>query len=221
MGRIRVLQIAVATAALVALAGCEQVFTYNVFSSFPRNPENLSSEQQKSYAQSALESGDQAAMEEAYDALRDEALASDDPELTSLAADLALGASGINDVAPELAEKALSGELSNSEDVESAVGEALSEIENTQALQDAADLIKKTQENGGTVTEDQYVLATAGLVAKKAKEKEAEGGSIEDLDSGDFEDVQTFVDDAQTDLESRGETSETLTLLEDYISGTS
>jgi hypothetical protein len=221
MGRIQVLQIAVATAALVALAGCEQVFTYNVFSSFQRNPEDLSPAQQKSYAQSALESGDQEAMEEAYNALRDEALESDDPELTSLAADLALGASGINDVAPELAEKALSGELSGAEDVESAVGDALDTIENTQALQDAADLIKKTNENGGTVSEDQYVLATAGLVAKKAKEKEAEGGSIEDLESGDFEDVQTFVDDAQADLESRGETSESLTLLEDYISGTS
>jgi hypothetical protein len=220
MGRIRVLQIAVATVALVALAGCEQVFTYNVFSSFQRNPENLSSEQQKSYAQSALESGDQEAMADAYAALRDEALESGDPELTSLATDLALGASGINDVAPELAEKALSGELSDSDDVESALGDALDQIQDTQALDDAAALIKKTKENGGTVSEDQYVLATAGLVAKKAKEAEAEGGSIEDLDASDFEDAQTFVDEAQADLESRGETSETLQLLEDYMSGT-
>ncbi|NBC30983.1 MAG: hypothetical protein GVY29_13440 [Spirochaetes bacterium] len=220
MGGIRVLQIAVATAALVALAGCEQVFTYNVFSSFQRNPENLSPARQKSYAESALESGDQEAMAEAYAALRDDALASDDPELTSLATDLALGASGINDVAPELAEKALSGELSGADDVESAVGDALDQIQDTQALEDAAALIEKTKENGGTVSEDQYVLATAGLVAKEAKEVEDEGGSIEDLDSSDFEEVQTFVDDAQSDLESRGETSETLQLLEDYIGGT-
>lgn len=220
MGRVRFLQVAVALAALVALAGCEQVFTYNVFSEFSRDPANLSTQQKRTYAQSALESGDQGAMDEAYKAIRDEALASDDPELTSLATDLALGASGINDVAPDLAEKAISGELSDSEAIEETVKNSLDKID-TDSLGDVADLINKTKENGGTVSEEQYVLAAAGLAAKEAKEAQDAGKDVDNLTADDFEEAQDFVNNAKEDLEGRGETSETLDLLEDYINGTS
>ena len=220
MGRVRFLQVAVALAALVALAGCEQVFTYNVFSEFSRDPANLSTQQKRTYAQSALESGDQGAMDEAYKAIRDEALASDDPELTSLATDLALGASGINDVAPDLAERAMSGELSDSEAIEEAVKSSLDKID-TDSLGDVADLINKTKENGATVSEEQYVLAAAGLAAKEAKEAQDAGKDVDNLTADDFEEAQDFVNNAKEDLEGRGETSETLDLLEDYINGTS
>ena len=220
MCRVRFLQVAVALAALVALAGCEQVFTYNVFSEFSRDPANLSTQQKRTYAQSALESGDQGAMDEAYKAIRDEALASDDPELTSLATDLALGASGINDVAPDLAEKAISGELSDSEAIEETVKNSLDKID-TDSLGDVADLINKTKENGGTVSEEQYVLAAAGLAAKEAKEAQDAGKDVDNLTADDFEEAQDFVNNAKEDLEGRGETSETLDLLEDYINGTS
>lgn len=220
MGRVRFLQVAVALAALVALAGCEQVFTYNVFSEFSRDPASLSTQQKRTYAQSALESGDQGAMDEAYKAIRDEALASDDPELTSLATDLALGASGINDVAPDLAEKAISGELSDPEAIEETVKNSLEKID-TESLGDVADLINKTKENGGTVSEEQYVLAAAGLAAKEAKEAQDAGKDVDNLTADDFEEAQDFVNSAKEDLEGRGETSETLDLLEDYINGTS
>ncbi len=220
MGRIRFLQVAVALAALLALAGCERVFTYNVFSEFSRDPANLSTQQKRAYAQSALESGDQGAMDEAYQAIRDEALASDDPELTSLATDLALGASGINDVAPDLAEKAISGELSDPEAIEETVKNSLDKID-TDSLGDVAELVKKTKDNGGTVSEEQYVLAAAGLAAKEAKEARDAGKDVDNLTADDFEEAQDFVNSAKEDLESRDETSETLNLLEDYINGTS
>lgn len=202
---------------LVLLSGCEQVFTYNVFQSLSRDPANLSPEQQQAYAEAALESGDSEAMAEAYAALRDEALESEDPELTSLTADLALGASGVNDVVPELAEQLLSGDSESGDSFESALNEALGGISDTQALEDAAALIEKTRENGGTVTEEQYVLGTAALVAKTAKDAEEEGKSFEDLTASDFQDAQDFASAAESDLTARGETSDTLTQLQDYV----
>ncbi|MFP4485006.1 MAG: hypothetical protein ACOCYG_08515 [Spirochaetota bacterium] len=220
MCRMRFLRVAAALAVLLALAGCEQVFTYNVFSEFSRDPAKLSTQQKRSYAQSALESGDRESMNAAYQALRDEALKSDDPELTSVATDLALGASGINDVAPDLAEKAISGDLSDPDAIEDTVTDALDSID-TDSLEDVADLIKKTRENGGTVSEEQYVFAAAGVAAKEAKEAQDAGKDVDDLDAEDFQEAQDLVNTAKEDLESRGETSETLDLLEDYINGTS
>jgi hypothetical protein len=213
----RIPSLVTAVALLALIGGCEQVFTYNVFQALSRDPANLSPAQQQAYAEAALESGDTEAMAEAYAALRDEALESDDPELTSLTADLALGASGVNDVVPELAEQFLSGDSESGDSFEGALNEALGGISDTQALADAAALIEKTRDNGGTVTEEQYVLGTAALVAKTAKEAEEEGRSLEDLTATDFQDAQDFASAAESDLTERGETSDTLALLQDYV----
>jgi hypothetical protein len=78
------------------LAGCQEVFTYSLFEGLQRDPSDLPPEQQISYAQSALAAGDVEAMADIYDEIV--ALAADDPDLYLLAADLAMGASGITGV---------------------------------------------------------------------------------------------------------------------------
>ena len=216
MSRGPFLRILAVITVVTSFVACEQVFTYNVFSEFQRDPENLSTVQKKSYAEAAVESGDREAMQKAYNSIAEDALNSSDPELTSVATDLALGASGVNDVVPDLAEKALSGELSDADAIESTVKDALDNI-NTDSLENVSELVDKTRQNNGTVTEEQYALATAGLVAKKAKEAEADGKQVEDLTTDDLKEVQDFVDAAKQDLESRSESSETLDLFNDYI----
>lgn len=218
MSRPQLLRIVAVIAVAASLTGCEQFFTNNVFSEFQRDPANLSTAQKKTYARSAVESGDREAMSKAYNAVAEEALESNDPELTSVATDLALGASGVNDVVPDLAERAISGDLSDPDAIESTVKDALDNID-TDSLENVAALVEKTRQNNGTVTEEQYALATAGLVAKKAKEAEADGKQVEDLTADDFQEVQDFVDGAKQDLQSRNESSETLDLFNDYING--
>ena len=78
------------------LAGCQELFTYSLFQGLQRDPSDLPPEQQISYAQSALAAGDIDAMADIYDEIV--ALAADDPDLYLLAADLAMGASGITGV---------------------------------------------------------------------------------------------------------------------------
>jgi hypothetical protein len=76
-------------------AGCQNVFTYSPLKFLQRDPSNLPAEQKVAWAEDALSSGDPQAMEDAYQALQEEADAYDDPELTYLAARLALELSGV------------------------------------------------------------------------------------------------------------------------------
>ena len=88
--------------AVFVLFSCQRVFTYSVFEELglQRDVSTLPPEQQKAYAYSALASGDTAAMTAAYTAiaaLTDTTTATQDPALYTLAAGLAISASGISE----------------------------------------------------------------------------------------------------------------------------
>ena len=76
-------------ALLALLAGCQAVFTYSPLSFLQRDPANLPPEQQVSWAEQALASGDPQAMAQAYE------LVKDDPDQAYLAASLAAELSGV------------------------------------------------------------------------------------------------------------------------------
>ena len=78
--------------------GCQEFFTYSLFEGLQRDPADLPAEQQISYARSALAAGDVDAMADIYDEIVGLAADGNDPELYLLAADLAMGASGLTDV---------------------------------------------------------------------------------------------------------------------------
>jgi hypothetical protein len=82
----------VVVALVLLLAGCEAIFTASLLSFLQRDPSKLSPEQQVTWAEQALASGDPEAMAEAYE------LVKNDPDNTLLAARLALELSGVGDV---------------------------------------------------------------------------------------------------------------------------
>lgn len=80
------------------LVSCQQIFTFSPVSWAQRDPANLPDDQKVAYAEGVLSSGDTDAIAEAYEIINDLVSANpDDVELQLLAADLALGGSGIAD----------------------------------------------------------------------------------------------------------------------------
>jgi hypothetical protein len=148
--------------------GCQNVFTFSPFSGLQRDPSNMSPEQKKQYALDALSSGDAESMGEAYDAIAD--LLADDPdngELHLLAADLAIGASGV-------------GDLMNSIDPESGSPDMDSLLEglDTDLLAGVDDHVAAAENAGETPSDSQYINAGAALVADAADDS----GSFDDID---------------------------------------
>lgn len=88
---------------ILIYTSCQQIFTYSALEWAQRDPADLPPEQQISYAESILSSGDTEAMADAY-AVIDDLLADnpDDVDLQLLAADLAIGGSGITDAIADL-----------------------------------------------------------------------------------------------------------------------
>lgn len=81
--------IVLVVASIFIYTSCQQIFTYSALEWAQRDPANLPPEQQVAYAEAALASGDQAAIEAAYDAIS----TSTDPDTQALASQLAVSAS--------------------------------------------------------------------------------------------------------------------------------
>lgn len=203
----RVRTVLVVSLTVLALAGCEQFFTTSILSGLQRDPSNLPFEQQVAYAESALNSGDEDAMADAYDALSDslEDENNDDPELNSLAAELAIGASGLTNTLPDLVDAAVNGAFSNQTDLANSVNDVLGDVDYAY-IDEATGQLDDIQANGGEVTAEQYVFVAAGLLMKEA---EAAGG-VENLDGTSGSESDAFIDAAIADLQSRGESSDLL-----------
>lgn len=131
-------------------SGCQEVFTYSLFEGLQRDPSSLPPEQQISYARSVLASGDPDAMADIYDEIADLAQDENDPDLYLLAADLAMGASGISSAIDEV----LSSEDPGSLDYTV----VLAGID-TAMLNNVSTQVIAAEAAGGTPTSDQYVAA--------------------------------------------------------------
>jgi hypothetical protein len=158
----------VAVVALVALAGCEQIFTNNFLTGLQRDISNLSPEQQLAFARNALQSGDTEAMREAYEALRN----SDDPATQALAGELALGASGLVDALTGAALEGLSG-TSDPAAVQAELDSLLAGVD-TELLEASGTLTSDALAGGATVSGEQQILAGAGLVLAAAEETDTQ-----------------------------------------------
>ncbi|MBN2050228.1 MAG: hypothetical protein JW760_07260 [Spirochaetales bacterium] len=185
-------------AVLALLGGCQQVFTYSVFEElgWQRDVSTLPPEQKIAYGESALASGDTTAMEEAYNALGDllaATTAADDPELYTLAAELAIGASGLMDT--------LTGALAALEE-ETVDIEALFEALDTDLLSDAVDLVEALDAAEADISPDLYVNAAAALLIVTVDE----AGGFENIDwenpSTDLEQAVDWALEGGVDLEA-------------------
>ncbi|TVQ25478.1 MAG: hypothetical protein EA382_06930 [Spirochaetaceae bacterium] len=153
-------------ATLLVLTGCELVFTTSPLAFLQRDPSKLSAEQQITYAQNALASGDRDAMAKAFQALK----GSSDPAVQLLAVDLAVGAAGVEGALIGLiADLGVDG-VDETAALDAAIASFsaadLALIAEAATLLDAAD-------DSLTPTPEQYVFVAVGLLAIAA---EASGG---------------------------------------------
>lgn len=214
-GRSRVIAIpAIVLALITLLAGCEQVFTWSPFGGLQRNPANMSPEQQVTFAQDALESGDPDAMGDAFELLQD----SEDPETQLLAVDLALGAAEIETTLTDL----LAATMDEGGDPEQALADALAGLsaEDLAMLDAAGDLLDAAAEEGEP-TPEQYAFTAIGLLAVAADE----AGGLEELETVDpdsdaaatLDQAIGFLEAASAGLEESGQDADILAGFEDLL----
>lgn len=158
---------------IFTFSSCQAFFTYSPFSSMQRDFSDLSSEEKITRAQDVLKTGDTEDMQEAYDAII-EMLADnpEDPELNILAAELAVGASGIMDV--------LLDAISNSDNEDFDIEIAIEDL-NVDILSDVADHVSIALDGGGDVSDETLVIAAATSVLE-AIDEGAEYTDLEDWD---------------------------------------
>ncbi len=169
----------IAVAATLVLTGCELVFTTSPLAFLQRDPSKMSTEQQITYAQNALASGDRDAMAKAFQSLK----GSSNPEVQLLAVDLAVGAAGVEGTLIGLI-----ADLGADDGNETAVLDAavasfsaadLALIAEAAALLDSAD-------DSLTPTPEQYVFVAVGLIAIAAQSS----GGVGELDGTTAEQQQ-------------------------------
>jgi len=139
------------------LTSCEQMFTYSMFEWAQRDPSNLSEAQQVSYAQNVLGTGDQQAMADAYEAIKD----NEEPEVQLLASKLAVGASGINEAVEQALSDLESGSTGSLESYLDSIDSTM--LDNAvKSMTAATDDIATASE----VTSEEYLtVAAAGLIS--------------------------------------------------------
>ncbi|TVR30159.1 MAG: hypothetical protein EA404_12865 [Spirochaetaceae bacterium] len=171
---------------LLLLVGCEQVFSTNIFSGLDRDPSRLSFEQQVNYGHQAVHSGNRKKMAKAYDALADSLQDNNnkDPELNSLAATLALGASGLSGLLADFFELASNTSFGDAAALGAALDDKLDKV-NYSYIDAAVEQIEAIRDNGGTPSEQQYVFAAIGLVLKAGSENNNQivGSDTTELDA--------------------------------------
>ncbi len=197
--KIKLIMVAVLISAALILASCQQVFTSSVYTllGYSTDMSSMTDEQKVSYAQDLLSSGSAEDMQTAYDeifAMLGDDLSAADPELVLLAADLAVGASGLGDAVTDGLELLTSG----SEDADAMT--SLIEGINTDNLADAVTLMEAAEASGTEITEEQYANAAAAQLLVAAD------GDINNLDfESPDDDLQQALDWAVlggVDLES-------------------
>ncbi len=140
---------------------CQQFFTYSALEWAQRDPSDLPTEQQISYAESILSSGDTDAMADAYAVIND--LVTEDPdnvELQLLAADLAIGGSGIADAITNL----------DLDDLENSVETILADLDLDLVAASAVHVEAAAALDPDAVSPEQYLNTGLILLAQAAEE---------------------------------------------------
>lgn len=209
---------------VVLMSGCQEVFTYSPLENLARDPANLSTEQQVTYAETVLSSGTSEEIEAAFEVITAQLEDNpDDPELNLLAADLAIAGSGLDDaINTALATPALlSGELS-AEEADEVLTDILESLDIEKIEAAGEFIVTASADESAEISDSQTVIAGASLVLAAASEA---GGFDElgDLTEGEpgyetLQEAEEIVGD--TDMESLlgGLLGEDFTL-PDFLSG--
>ena len=147
--------------AILIYTSCQQIFTYSVLEWAQRDPADLPPEQQIAYAESILSSGDTDAMADAYEVIND--LLDDDlnnVDLQLLAADLAIGGSGIVDAIADL----------DLENLDTSVEDILATIDLALVTASADHILAAEALDPTAISPDQYLNTGLILLARAAEE---------------------------------------------------
>ncbi len=191
------LSITAAACCLLALCGCEQIFTYTPFTFLQRPLESLTPEQQLQYGQDALESGDPAAMQDAYDVLSAETGSGD---AQHLAAELAIELSGMSDFLLAVASgTALLPDPGNPSSLD-AFNAFITDQIDVQLFIDAAGNLQNAQALGAELEPVDILMGGLGLVLDAAQQPD---GTLDftAMDAAELADANAFVtQDAVTEI---------------------
>lgn len=187
----RILAASWIAAIVCVMSGCEAVFTFCPVSFLQRPASGLAPEQQLSYAQDALSSGDRTTMQSAYDALAAQiAAGSTDTAANYTAAALALELSG----APAVLTEAMTGLLSGTmPDITLA---DLGEV-NTDLLIAAGEFLQTAKAGDAELSAVDYVLGGVGIFLDEA------GGDIAAIETMTTAQLETAVT-AASDFVTQG-----------------
>ena len=165
------------TVTILIFASCQQIFTYSALEWAQRDPADLPEDQQIAYAESILTSGDTEAMAEAYEVIND--LVEDNPydvDLRLLAADLAIGGSGISDAIADL----------DLDDLENSVETLLADIDLDLVAASVEHIEAAAALDPDAVSEEQYLNTGLILLAQAAEEAVDDFGGLSTISDGDL-----------------------------------
>jgi hypothetical protein len=211
MERLRLLAAAFAVAAL--FGGCDAIFTTSPVSFLQRDPDNMSLDQRINYARDALASGDEDAIADAYDAIKDDAVASTDSELHLLAAELALALSGLESALDHLLNidfaLALAGENATY------INGLVALLDGTYAGESADFYQSAAAQPDAALAGADYILGAVALLADATIT--FGGGDVETLGSADVNDILLFLQAGQTAVGADDPSYQLITDFADFL----
>jgi hypothetical protein len=139
---------------LLALGGCEQIFTYTPFAALRRDPSTLSSAQQLTYAEQALASGDKTAMAAAYDAIK----ANPSPDAQHTTAEIGIELSGVSELLSGMVDGTVAMQATSIPDFLAQHSDLKPDY-----LIDAADRLKTLNTDGVAISTNDRVMGCIGL----------------------------------------------------------
>ncbi len=185
----------VAGAAVIALlAGCDTIFTTSPLSWARRDPAEMSLDQRVNYAKNALASGSEGEIAEAYDAIKADALASDDGTLELLGGQLTLALAGINETFDDLGSIVFTDPFAQT----ATYINGLVALLNAPYLQQSASFYSDASAHGGDLTGTDYIMGAIAVLADKTITVGA--GNIDNLTAGDVAGAMGLLTTAQAAL---------------------
>ena len=202
-------KIAAAAAALiigVLFSSCYQVFTSSAFEWAKPDISQMSAEQQVSYAEDLLTTGtkeEQAAALTEIQELLPADLSTADSDLLLLAADLAVGSSGMGEAVDSMLEMATSTTDATPEsqaEMMETLAAAISSID-TSNLASAVDYVAAAEASGATLTSEQYANAAAAQLLVVVNGDIANIATVNPEDPG-LAQAMSWAESAEIDIES-------------------
>ena len=208
----RLLGVLVLVISVALLVSCQAIFTNSPLAFLQRDPSNMSLDQRIYFAQQALASGEAEYIEAAYDALKDDAAASNDPELLLLAAELATELSGVTGILSDFLEDGIN--FAGDKAANAPVFEDLYDTLDPAYLTEAGDFYEAAAANGGDLNDADYLVGAAVLVAEAMSANSGEFGT---LAPGFADDAIAFLDIGLADLDPADPDYQTVQDFRDYL----